>query len=65
MPPSLLSIPEDAPQLVWRKVPVCAMRGAIAKHSRHGRTSRKPFGGPAHVRYMARRKLPHKRKRVH
>jgi hypothetical protein len=60
---SLLSIPEHAPQLVWRQVPVCAMRGA--KRRRHGRTSNKRFGGPAHARYMALRKLDRKRKREH
>ena len=60
---SLLSIPEHAPQVVWRQVPVCAMRGA--KRRRHGRTSRKRFGGPVHARYMALSHLPHKRKRVH
>jgi hypothetical protein len=63
MPSSLLSIPEHAPQLVWRQVPVCAMRAA--KRRRHGRTSRKRFGGPAHARYMALRKLDRKRKREH
>ena len=57
----LLPIPEDAPQLVWRKVPGCAMRGA--KRNRHGRTSNKRFGGPAHARYLALRKLARKRKR--
>jgi hypothetical protein len=67
MPSPLLSIPEYAPQLVWRQVPVCAMRGAMrgAKRRRHGRTSNKRFGGPAHARYMALRKLGRKRKREH
>jgi hypothetical protein len=39
------------------------MRGA--KRRRHGRTSNKRFGGPAHARYLALRKLDRKRKREH